>query len=137
MRVAADHHARDRAWFLSPAIATAVFIVLKLVLGGDDRVVTDAIAGAAAQGPINAPVKVRVVAEIRRADETRRPTRSVPPTEADLLRMLEQDGSVVFFSDEVEVVATPEREFTPREVQVITPDGLRKARWGGEAPTSK
>ena len=67
MGAAADRHGRERAWFLSPAIATAAFFALKLLVGGDDRVVTDAVAGAAAQGPVTAPVKVRVVAEIRRA----------------------------------------------------------------------
>lgn len=134
MGAAADRHGRERAWFLSPAIATAAFFALKLLVGGDDRVVTDAVAGAAAQGPVTAPVKVRVVAEIRRADDSRRLIRAVPPTEADLLKMLEQDGSVVFLSDEVEVVATPEREFTPREVEVITPEGFRRARWVGSEP---
>jgi hypothetical protein len=134
LRTAADRQSRERAWFLSPAIATAVFFALKLFLGGEDRVVTDAVAGAAAQGPVTAPVKVRVVAELQRADDARRLTRAVPPTEADLLRLLEQDGSVVFLSDEVEVVATPEREFSFGEVEVITSEGFRKARWAGPTP---
>lgn len=129
-----DGHQSDagpKAWILSPAIATAAFFALKLALGpGADAIRTDAVLGAGAETPSATPVQVRVVSEIRRAGDPARQARTVPDNEADLMKLLEQDGSVTFLSDEVEVVTTSEQNFAQDEALEITvPNSLRSARF--------
>ena len=110
---------RQRAWFLSPSIATAIFFAVQLVLaftsdGGGER-----IQAAAADAPAATPVSVRVVAEIHPLERPTKAAAKVPETEEALFELIERDGAVIFASDEVEVVATSEREFDAAEVTVI------------------
>ncbi len=121
MRDASMRHARERVWFFSPAIVTALFFALKLALGTSGlSTVSERVAGAGSQTP-TMPVKVRVVAQLHRADREPRPKRVVPETEADLMRLFEQEGTVTFLSGEVEVVATSAPEFAPHEVRIEAP----------------
>lgn len=114
-------HARERVWFMSPALVTALFFGLKLAMGaGGAAVDSDQVAGAGAETPVAMPTQVRVVAQLHRADVAPRPKRVVPKTEADLLRLLAQEGTVTFLSDEVEVVATSAPEFEPQQVHIDT-----------------
>lgn len=120
MRDAPLRHAGERVWILSPALVTAVFFALKLVLGVTAPLVTSDVAGAGAQTPAAVQVKVWVVSDLRRIDDPPRAKRPVPSSEADLLRLLEQEGTVTFLSDEVEVVATSAPEFEPHRVNIDT-----------------
>lgn len=114
-------HARRR-WVTSPALASVLFFAAQLLL----MLTTDpepkrGLAGAAPDTPVATPVSVRVVAEIKPVEQRPRSrTAAVPASERALLQLLERDGSVLFASDEVEVVATPAREFRAEEVEVIT-----------------
>jgi hypothetical protein len=113
-----------RRFVLTPAVATIAFFAIQLLLSlGDGR--KSEIGGAAADAPAAIPVKVRVVAQIRSQDDAPRKKSAVPTTEAALLDLLRREGSVIFSSEEVEVVSTPEQEFGPEEVDVIH---LRRAR---------
>ncbi len=120
MRDAPLRHAGERVWILSPALVTAVFFALKLALGASGSLVSSTVSGAGAQTPVAVPVKVWVVSELRRVDDAPRAKRVVPSSEADLLRLLEQEGTVTFLSDEVEVVATSAPEFEPHQVNIDT-----------------
>lgn len=116
-------HARERIWLLSPALATALFFALKLAFGaGAPGAGREDVAGAGAETPVAMPTTVRVVSELRRADAPQRAKRSVPRTEADLMRLFEQEGTVTFLSTEVEVVATSAPEFAPTPIEVDTDD---------------
>lgn len=121
MRDAPSRHARERIWILSPALATGLFFGLKLLTSASDPLITtEGISGAGAQTPVAMPTQVRVVAELRRADVAVRAKRAVPNTEADLMRLFEQEGTVTFLAGEVEVVATSAPEFAPTQIDVRT-----------------
>lgn len=121
MRDAPSRHARERIWILSPALATGLFFGLKLIVGAADPMVgSDRVAGAGAQTPVAMPTQVRVVSELRRADASVRAKRVVPETEADLMRLFEQEGTVTFLTDEVDVMATSAPEFAPIPIEVET-----------------
>jgi hypothetical protein len=113
---------RERVWFFSPAIATALFFAVQIALSLTSPRPSTSVEGAAADAPNATNVKIRVVEQIRPLDQKVRTPKQVPTTEAELLELFGRDGAVVFFQDEVEVVETSEREFDP---EVIT---LRKAR---------
>lgn len=119
---------RRRHFVLTPAAATVLFFLAQLFFFVTDPQPSTKIAGATAEAPVPMPVKVRVVAEIRSLDDVKRPKAKVPATEAALLDLLRREGSVIFSSEEVEVVATPEQSFGPEEVDVIR---LRRATFAG------
>ncbi|MEQ9496486.1 MAG: hypothetical protein RIT81_06495 [Deltaproteobacteria bacterium] len=110
---------RQRAWFLSPSIATAVFFVAQAVASFSSNEASSTIAAAAADAPNAAPVEVRVVAEIHALEHVTQAARAVPATEEALFEMIERDGAVIFDSEEVDVVAIPEQEFGSDEALVI------------------
>lgn len=110
---------RERAWFLSPSIATALFFVVQLGASFTADEGTTAISGAGAETPTAIPVTVRVVAEIHPLERPTKAVSAVPTTEAALFELIERDGAVIFDAEEVDVVATPEREFEPAEALVI------------------
>jgi hypothetical protein len=111
---------RERAWFFSPAIATALFFGIQAVVSiSSPRPNSTSVEGAAAEAPKAMNVKVRVVEQIRPLDARARTPKRVPTTEQELLELFQRDGAIVFFQDEVEVVETSERKFEP---EVITAD---------------
>lgn len=120
--------ARRRHFVLTPAAATILFFAAQLFFFITEPTPRSRVAGASAEAPAPIPVKVHVVAEIRSLDDVKKPKAKVPATEAQLLDLLRREGSVIFSSDEVEVVATPEQSFGPDEVDVIR---LRRARLAG------
>lgn len=120
--------ARRRHFVLTPAAATILFFAAQLFFFITEPTPQGRVAGASAEAPAPIPVKVHVVAEIRSLDDVKKPKAKVPATEAQLLDLLRREGSVIFSSDEVEVVATPEQRFGTEEVDVIR---LRRARLAG------
>ena len=121
--MATDRPFRERVWFLSPAIATALFFAVQSILAFSTPRQAVTVEAAAADTPSPTNVKVRVVEQIRPLDSRARTPTRVPLTEQALLELFHRDGAVVFFQDEVEVVETSEKEFDP---EVIT---LRKAHF--------
>lgn len=109
----------ERVWFLSPAIATAVFFAVQLCCSFTADRHEPRLAGATAEAPRATNVEVRVVEQIRAVEAGPRPAKPVPRTEAELMQLFRQDGAVVFFQDEVEVVETPSKRFAADEVEVI------------------
>lgn len=129
-----------RSWMISPAFATLVFIGTQLVLsvgphprGGADN--PKGLRAAAAETPA-APVRVRVVSEIRRLGDAPRSAAPVPASERELLELFRKQGSVEFAPGEVEALGTTEKRFGPEEVEVITANGLRRARLAAPAPAA-
>ena len=111
---------------LSPPAVTAVFFLAQLYFAAQSGTGTPALAGASAtESPSTAPVEVRVVAQIQPATD-RRTTTDVPETEAELWMLLQRDGQIMFFSDEVEVLTTPAQRFGVDEVEVITVEGASR-----------
>jgi hypothetical protein len=119
-----------RIWLFSPAIATALFFAAQLLLATFTGEHTNQVKSAGAQAPTAAPVKVRVVTQIRNLEDVPRQLASVPKSEAALIDLCNKNGFVVFSSSEVEAVGTQERKFGAEEVGVITADSkLRAARF--------
>ena len=110
----------ERIWFLSPAIATAMFFLGQLYFStaASPRA---PVASAGADSPRASNVTLRVVEQIRSTDVGGPHITRVPDTEAQLLELFSQDGALVFFQDEVEVVETEEKHFRLEEVGVIVP----------------
>lgn len=109
----------ERVWFLSPAIATAIFFAVQVFFSFTSDRHESRLAGATAEAPNPTNVQIRVVEQIKAVEARRRDTKPVPQTEAQLLQLFRQDGAVVFFQDEVEVVETPAKQFAADEVEVI------------------
>jgi hypothetical protein len=115
---------RERAWFFSPAIATALFFAIQLVVSLTTPRISVNVEAAAPETPNPTNLKIRVLEQIRPLHQNLRASTQVPTTEAELLELFHDGGAVVFFQDEVEVVETSEREF---EAEVIMlPKGSQK-----------
>lgn len=109
---------RERVWFLSPAIATALFFGIQAFASFSTPRSNTNVEAAAAETPKPTNVKIRVVEQIRALDARARAPTRVPTTEEELLELFQRDGAIVFFQDEVEVVETSEREFDPEVIRL-------------------
>jgi hypothetical protein len=117
-----------RVWLVSPALATLLFFAAQFFLASYVESPRD-VRGAAADAPTAVPVNVRVVSQIKSADELK-PLARVPASEYELLELFKKQGCVVFSSTEVEDIGTQASEFDAAEVGVITADKqLRAARF--------
>jgi hypothetical protein len=114
-----------RVWLVSPAVATIIFFAAQILLAGYGDS-SRSVGAAATDAPSAIPVNVRVVAQIKSADDMK-PTARVPKSESELLELFNKQGGVVFSSSEVEDIATPSSEFEDQEVGVITADKQRRA----------
>lgn len=100
---------------------TAIFVVLRVFIGWSTPDRGSPIEGASTDSPsVPGTVQVQVVASIAAADRVERRVAPIPSNVAALFELIQRDGSVTFAADEVDIVATPAREFDPEEVDVIT-----------------
>lgn len=119
---------QERIWLLSPAVATLIFFASQLFIAQMRDAPKGGVHAAAAEAGRRVPVEVRIVSQIRPLEDSAKPTTRVPPSETEFFDLLERQGCVVFSASEVENIGTPERQFRPEEVGVITADKLRRAR---------
>ena len=107
------------AWLVSPAIATLLFFAAQLLLAIYSDKPQSRMAAASTEAPQTVPVQVRVVAQIRSAEDGARALASVPESEGALIELFKKRGWIVFSASEVETVDTQEASFDTAEVGVI------------------
>jgi hypothetical protein len=108
-----------KSWLVSPAIATLLFFAAQLLLAIYSDKPQGRMAAASTEAPQTVPVHVRVVSQIRSAEDGGRALASVPQSEEALIELFKKRGWIVFSASEVETVDTQEASFDTEEVGVI------------------